>query len=119
MAKGLTILLLSGSMQSMEGNVATKLADAAIKKGYETNFYCFGEAITAVKSGQKPKRFPNLGEDLGGLVKKGLKIAVCCTCADARGVDGEEMIEGAVVGSLTNDFASYLEKSDRLITLGR
>lgn len=119
MAKGLTILLLSGSMQSMEGNVATKLADAAIKKGYNTNLYCFGEAITAVKSGQKPKRFPNLGQDLGTLANKGLKIAVCCTCADARGVDGKEMIEGAVVGSLTNDFASYLENSDKLITLGR
>jgi sulfur relay (sulfurtransferase) complex TusBCD TusD component (DsrE family) len=119
MAKGLTILLLSGSMQSMEGNVASKLAEAAINKGYKTNFYCFGEAITAVKDGQKPKRFPNLGEDLKKLAERGMKIAVCSTCSEARGVTGEEMIEGAKIGSLTREFSTYLEESDRLVTLGR
>lgn len=119
MAKGLTILLLSGSMQSMEGNVATKLANAAFKRGYKVNLFCYGEAITAVKDGQKPKRFPNLGEELKNLVNKGLKIAVCGTCSEARGVDRNEMIEGAKIGSLTNDFSAFLENSDRLVTLGR
>lgn len=106
-------------MMSMEGNVATKLIEAAIEKGYKTHIFCFGESVTALKSGQAPKRFPNLGEDLQKLVKKGLKISVCSTCADARGFTQDLLIEGAKIGSLTNAFAAFLDDSDKVVTLGR
>lgn len=119
MAKGLTILLLSGSMMSMEGNVATKLAEAAFDKGYKVNLFLFGEAITAAKTEQAPKRFPNLGGDLEKLIGRGLKISICGTCSEARGLGQADMIKGAKIGSLTNDFSAFLEESDRLVTLGR
>ncbi len=117
--KGLTILLLSGAMMCREGNIATRLIKNGLEMGYRVNLFCFGEAITAVKKGQNPKRFPNLGADLKTLMEKGLNIAVCSTCAEARGFVQADLIEGATIGSLTNDFSGYIEKSDRIVTLGR
>jgi tRNA 2-thiouridine synthesizing protein D len=115
----LTILLNSGPMMCMEPNTAVKLADAALKKGYGVNLFCYGEGVFSIKKGQAPKRFPNVGEDLTGLMDRGLNIAVCETCAHARGLHAGEEIEGMNIGSLTRDLAQYLDSTHRLITLGR
>ena len=115
----LTILLMSGPMKSMEPNTAIKLASAALNKGYGVNLFCYGEGVLSIKEGQVPKRFPNVGKDLGELAKKGLKIAVCETCSGARGLHHGEEIKGAKIGSLTKDFVEFLDESDRLITLTR
>jgi sulfur relay (sulfurtransferase) complex TusBCD TusD component (DsrE family) len=106
-------------MKSMEPNTAIKLASAAMNKGYGVNLFCYGEGVLAIKEGQAPKRFPNVGKELGELTKKGLKIAVCETCSGARGLAHGEEIEGAKIGSLTKDFVEFLDESDRLITLAR
>ena len=119
MTKGLTILLRSGPMMSMEPNTAIRLANAALSKGYKVNFFCYGEAVLSIKKGQSPKRFPNVGKELGELAKKGVKIAVCETCSMARGLHPGEEIPGTKIGSLTKDFVEYLDDTDRLITLGR
>ena len=104
---------------TMEASVAIKLAGAAIDKGYKVHLFCYGEGVTAVKKGQTPKRFPNVSEELTQLVKKGLEISVCSTCSGARGITQEEMIDGALIGSLTTELAGYLGESDRVITLRR
>lgn len=119
MARNLTILLMSGPMKSMEPNTAIKLASAALNKGYGVNIFCFSEGILSIKKGQAPKRFLNIGNELEKLAKDGVKIAVCETCSGSRGLHSGEEIEGAKIGSLTNDLVEFLSKSDRLITLGR
>ena len=119
MAKELTILLNSGPMMSMEPNTAVKLAEAALKMGYGVNLFCYGEGVLSIKKGQAPKRFPNVGEDLTALMDRGLKIAVCETCSHARGLHPGEEIEGMKIGNLTRDLVEYLDRTDRLVTLGR
>lgn len=119
MAKTMTILWRTGSMMAMDANVATKLAGAAVKKGYKVNMFGYGEGITAVKKGQAPKRFPNVGAELEALAKQGVEIALCETCYAARGFRRGEEIEGAKVGSLTNDLFRFLAESDRLVTVAR
>lgn len=119
MAKSLTILLFSGAMMSMEANVAVTLGETALDMGHNVNLFLFGEAVTAAIKDQAPKRFPSLSEDLGRMVGKGLNIAVCSTCCLGRGIKEEYLIEGAKVGSLTEDFTDFMEEADRLIMLGR
>lgn len=119
MGKSLTILLLSGAMMSMEANVAVTLGEAALDMGHEVNLFLFGEAVTAAIKDQAPKRFPSLSEDLGRMVGKGLRIAVCSTCCQGRGIKQEYLMEGAKIGSLTEDFTDFMENADRLIMLGR
>lgn len=119
MTKGLTIILRSGAMSNMDPNVATRLAKAALKKGYNVHLFCYGEGITAIKAGQGPKRFPNTGKEIEELIEKGLKVAVCKTCSSARGIQEGEEIKGAKIGSLTSDLSAFLSESDRVITLAR
>jgi len=119
MAKTLTILWRSGSMMAMDANVAAKLASAALEKGYAVNMFGYGEGVTAVKKGQKPKRFPNIGEELEELAKRGVRIVICETCYAARGFERGEEIPGAKVGSLTNDLLKFISESDRLVTIAR
>lgn len=119
MTKTFTILLFSGAMMSMEANVAVTLGEAALDMGHEVNLFLFGEAVTAAIKDQAPKRFPSLSEDLTRMAGKGLKIAVCSTCSQGRGIKQEYLIEGAKIGSLTEDFTDFMENADRLIMLGR
>ena len=119
MAKTMTILWRSGSMMAMDANVASKLASAALEKGYNVNMFGYGEGVTAVKKGQAPKRFPNIGNELEELAKKGAKIAICETCFMARGFDRGEEIPGVKVGSLTNDLMKFVSDSDRIVTVAR
>ena len=105
MGKSLTILLFSGAMMSMEANVAVTLGETALDMGHDVNLFLFGEAVTAALKDQAPKRFPSLSEDLTRMMGKGLKE--------------EYLLEGAKIGSLTEDFTDYMEEADRLIMLGR
>lgn len=119
MTKTMTIIWRSGSMMSMDSNVATKLAAAALKKGYGVKMFGYGEGITAVKKGQAPKRFPNVGNELAELAKAGVEISLCETCYAARGFQRGEEIEGVKVGSLTNNLFGFVSASDRLVTIAR
>lgn len=119
MAKTLTILWRTGSMMAMDANVAVKLAKAALEKGYKVHMFGYGEGVTAVKKGQKPKRFPNVGEELEAAIKEGVTTAICETCYAARGFERGEEISGAKVGSLTNDLFKFVSETDRLVTIAR
>ncbi len=119
MSKTLTILFRTGSMMAMDSNVAVKLARAALEKGYRVHLFGYGEGVTAVKAGQKPKRFPNIGDELIEVQGQGATTAVCETCFAARGFERGEEIEGARVGSLTNDLFKFVSESDRLVTIAR
>jgi sulfur relay (sulfurtransferase) complex TusBCD TusD component (DsrE family) len=106
-------------MMSMEPNTAIKLANAAVKKGYDVKIFCYGEGVLSIKKGQTPKRFPNVGQELEKLASQGVDIAVCETCSHARGLHQGDEITGTNIGSLTKDFVEFLDDTDRLITLGR
>jgi tRNA 2-thiouridine synthesizing protein D len=119
MTKTLTILWRTGSMMAMDANIAVKLARAAMAKGYKVHMFGYGEGVTAVKKGQNPKRFPNVGNELEETIKQGVSTAVCETCFAARGFERGEEIPGAKVGSLTNDLFKFVTESDRLVTIAR
>jgi tRNA 2-thiouridine synthesizing protein D len=119
MAKTLTILWRTGSMMAMDPNVAVKLAKTALDKGYKVHLFGYGEGVTAVKKGQNPKRFPNVGRELEEIIKEGASVAICETCFAARGFERGEEIQGAKVGSLTNDLFRFVSESDQFITIAR
>jgi sulfur relay (sulfurtransferase) complex TusBCD TusD component (DsrE family) len=119
MAKTLLIHLRSGSMMNMDSNVAVKLARAAMEKGYNVRMFGYGEAVTVIKDGQDPKRFPNVGKELAELTQKGLSVVVCETCCMARGIHRGEEVKGTKIGSLTNDLSKFVSEADRMVTLAR
>ncbi len=119
MAKTMVIQLRTGSMMNMDSNVAVKLARAALEKGYNVRMFGYGEGITTIKEGQDPKRFPNVGKELGELVQKGLVVVVCETCCAARGIHRGEEVKGTKIGSLTNDLSKFVKEGDTMVTIAR
>jgi len=117
--KTMTIQVRSGTMMNMDTNVAVKLARAALDKGYGVRIFGYGEAVTLIKSGQDPKRFPNVGKEAQELLGKGLEVVVCETCCKARGMARGEEMKGTKVGSLTNDMSRFVAESDRMVTIAR
>lgn len=117
--KTMVIQVRTGTMMNMDTNVAVKLAQAALDKGYGVRIFGYGEAVTLVKEGQDPKRFPNVGKETKELLEKGLEVVVCETCCKARGIARGEEIEGTKIGSLTNDMSRFVAEGDRMVTIAR
>ena len=115
----LCIQLRSGTMMNMDSNVAVKLAKAAMDKGHKVTMFGYGEAVTLIKDGQDPKRFPNVGKEISKMTAEGLEVVVCETCCVARGIHRGEEIRGTKIGSLTNDFSRIAAEADRLVTIAR
>ena len=117
--KTIVIQVRSGTMMNMDTNVAVKLAQAALEKGYGVRIFGYGEAVTLIKDGQDPKRFPNVGKETKDMLEKGLEVVVCETCCKARGIARGEEIEGTKIGSLTNDMSRFVAEGDRMVTIAR
>ena len=115
----LVIQLRTGTMMNMDTNVAVKLSQAAVEKGYDVRIFGYGEGIMLVKDGQEPKRFPNVGAETKDLLSKGVEVAVCNTCCAARGLRRGEEIPGMKIGSLTNDLSRYVAEGARMVTIAR
>jgi sulfur relay (sulfurtransferase) complex TusBCD TusD component (DsrE family) len=89
--------------------LARALVSAAV--GIKVNIFLLGDAVVAAKKGQKtPDGYPNLEEMLWELVKQGVEVAACSTCASARGLAYEDIIEGVQNGTLMQ-LAHWLKES--------
>jgi tRNA 2-thiouridine synthesizing protein D len=117
--KNMVIQVRTGTMMNMDTNVTVKLAQAALDKGYGVRIFGYGEAVTLIKNGQDPKRFPNVGKETKEMLAKGLEIVVCETCCKARGIHRGEEIEGTKIGSLTNDLSRFVAEGERMVTIAR
>ena len=113
------IQIRSGTMMNMDTNVLVKLSQAALDMGHEVKVFAYGEGVTALKEGQEPKRFPNVGKILQDQITQGLTLAGCETCCYARGIKRGEEFEGAKIGSMTNDLSVFVSECDRMVTLAR
>ena len=110
----LTILLTAGAMMTTGPYKALKIAEAALLKGHTVNLFCFGEGMTVLRKGQKPKRFPNSEAMIVDLIGKGLNVTACRTCSTARGYEPQDFVEGSKFGRLT-DYITWAKRSDRVV----
>ena len=117
MAK-LGILLTLGPFQFENWETAASIAEAALDKGHEVQFFYY---LDGVYNPIKYQTFPDLDvmpkDRIARLLDRGAKIIACGICANARGLEkGKDYIEGVRVGGLP-DFAEMLGEVDRLIAL--
>jgi len=94
--------------------LARALVSAAV--GVKVNVFLLGDAVVAAKKGQKtPEGYPNFEEILWELIKKGAEVVACSTCASARGLAYEDMIEGVQNGTVMQ-LAHWLKESQGAIS---
>ena len=97
--KTMVIQLRTGTMMNMDSNVAVKLAQAALDKGYGVRIFGYGEGVTLIKKGQDPKRFPNVGNETKEMLGTTVNIAEGAIVIHVNNGNAREVQRG-VVGAL-------------------
>jgi uncharacterized protein involved in oxidation of intracellular sulfur len=84
-------------------------------EGNEVSVFLMGDAAGSGVAGQvTPNGYYNLERMLKGLALKRVKIGVCGTCIDARGIKAESLVEGAKRSSM-DDLTKWTEQADRVL----
>jgi len=91
-----TLLILNdppyGSERSYNG---LRLAKALVGKDADVTLFLMADAVTCAKSGQQvPQGFYNIELMARSVARKG-KLLLCGTCMSARGLNDNELVEGA------------------------
>ena len=94
---------------------ALRLAAAvAAKDGQQVRVFLMADAVACAKAGQKvPEGYYNLQLMLGKIIRKG-EVLLCGTCMDARGLRTEELMEGALRGTLAL-LADWTVEADKVL----
>ena len=116
--KTLTIILTEGPYRSQYVEMAHNIAESALNIGYDVNLFLYMDATHIPKKNQNPHSFPNVGERLRHLIKKGADVRACVRCATARGhaCDNTSYLKGVSITSVY-DIPGWVWKSDKVITL--
>lgn len=77
--------------------------------------FLMGDAVASGVAGQvTPNGYYNIERMLKGLAAKGVKIGLCGTCIDARGIKPETTVEGAKRSSM-EELTSWTAEADRVL----
>ncbi len=111
-----TLFLLNDAPYGNERSYnALRLAGALAKRDGETlRLFLIGDAVACAKANQRvPPGYYNVEVMLQAVYRHGAKIGVCGTCLDARGIAAEELLEGAVRGTLEQltDWTVWADKT--------
>ena len=120
--KTITLLITDGPYISEYGDMAYKIAKAALKK-YHVNIFLYLDGVHIPKRDQNPAFFDNIGGLFQELAREGARIEACIRCSNARGypsVEGscEDFLKGIRITSI-NEFVKMLKESDKVVALSR
>lgn len=117
MSKHLMILLSTTPYSFENTTTAFNLADTALAQGHRVTLFASGDAVHNFIVNQNPKGILNPEEKFKELIDRGMRVDLCGTCLQFRGVKAEHRVEGAAPSSLKNLFA-LMDESDVFINLG-
>jgi len=94
---------------------AVRLARSLLNAQEEVRVFLMGDGAACAAAGQKvPQGYYNLGDMLGGVIRRKGEISVCGTCMDARGMVDERLIEGAKRGTM-EILTEWTEWADKVL----
>jgi uncharacterized protein involved in oxidation of intracellular sulfur len=88
-----------GTERSYNGlRLARKLLEGGAA---EIKVFLMSDAAACGKAGQKvPQNYYNIGDMLGGVIRRNGTVAACGTCLDARGIQVGDLIDGITRGTM-------------------
>lgn len=116
--RALTLFLTGTPFGSQAADTALNLAEAALAKGYPVNLFASADGVYSAGAGQKAIGLPRVGERLPALMEMGLRVDLCGSCLQLRGLRRDGRIEGARASTLKNLFAMVAE-SRALLAVGQ
>lgn len=85
------------------------------QEGSAVRVFLLGDAASSARRNQKtPQGFYNIEVMLGGVIRNKGEVGVCGTCMDARGLAGEDLLEGARRSTLA-ELAEWTAWADKVL----
>lgn len=111
------IILNEGPYGSERCYNALRVAQALLKQeGGQLTMFLIADGVSAARSGHKvPEGYYNIELMLKRVVRGNGRVLLCATCMDARGLDPEDVIEGAERSSMA-ELAEAIAAADRVLT---
>jgi uncharacterized protein involved in oxidation of intracellular sulfur len=109
------LFILNDPPYGTERNYNALRLAASLAKDQATKITVFliGDAVgCAVADQSTPAGHYNLERMLGGLISKGMTVAVCGTCIDARGIKAESLVQGARRSSM-EELTAWTQEADK------
>lgn len=109
-----TLFILNDAPYGSERSYnALRLAKTLAKReGESVRVFLMGDAVACAKAGQKvPEGYYNAG-DMVRMV--GGEVGLCGTCLDARGIDADEIVDGARRSTLL-ELAAWTAEADKIL----
>ena len=95
---------------------ALRLANTAVSENNSVRVFLMGDSVASAKKGQKtPNGYYNMEKMLTALIRKGVKVAACGTCINARGLTIPELVDGVERGSMSMLY-TWISESDKIIS---
>ncbi len=93
--------------------IAAKVSN---EKGHGVTLWLFNEAVMVCKKGVAdnihPVGLPPLKDVLADVLKLGVKIFVCDRCAAARGIQQQDLVQGATLAGMPV-YVDHVAQSDK------
>jgi len=91
-----------------------RLAHALLKRGDEVTVFLVADAVLGAKTGQKtPDGYYNAEKMLRRVTSKG-RVLLCGTCMDARGIEENDILDGAERSTM-DALAETVSESDKVL----
>ncbi|MDH2900161.1 MAG: DsrE family protein [archaeon] len=114
--KHLGILLFTTPYSSENTDTAIKIARSALSKGHNVTIFAYGDSVHSFTKGQKAIGMTNAETEFRHLLDGGLKVELCGTCLNFRGIGDELIIKGAEPSSMQN-LCKLIDDCDRFVSL--
>ena len=103
-----------GTERSYKG---LRLASALAKRdGEEVRVFLMADAVSCAIAGQQtPNGYYNLERMVASAIKRGAAVGLCGTCMDARGLNEEQLVDGAHRSTL-EELTDWTIWADKVIT---
>jgi len=113
--KLLGIMLFTTPYSSENTATAIKIAKSALNQGHDVRIFAYGDSVHGFTKGQRAAGIPNAETEFQILIDKGLKVELCGTCLNFRGIGNELIIKGAEPSSMRN-LCRLIDDCDRFLT---
>lgn len=82
----------------------------------EVRIFLMADAVTCAISSQiTPNGYYNIERMLKLALRKGAKVRICGSCADARGLKTAQLIEGTEISTMA-ELTNWVVESDKVLT---
>jgi tRNA 2-thiouridine synthesizing protein D len=112
--KTFTIVIGNAAYTSERPYTMLRFAYTALLEGHNINIFLVEDGVFVGKKNQDPSVYDNVGKWVKDVIEEGAIVKACGVCTKARGVLGEELIDGIEVTTM-NGFLDMCVQADNIL----